>query len=498
MRFFLSVTMILLAGVGRAGQDRLPTKPVRPEAIDAVMNEALKVWQVPGAALGIVKDDRVIFLKGFGVKEHGKAGRVTADTVFPIASCTKSFTSLAVALLAEEGKMDWDDPVRKYLDYFRLADPLADANVTLRDLMAHRTGVGAHELLWYRAPWTLDERIRKLGKLPLSHSFRSSFEYQAILAGAVGLAVGKASSSRWEDFMRTRVLGPLGMKATTLTTPEALKSNDVASPHRIARNGKLEALPWYQIDEPDPAGSINSTARDLVQFVRFQLGDGTWQRKRLLSPANLKEMHTPQIAFRREGYARLMNPDTHFINYGLAWVVQDYRGQLLLMHGGAIDGFRAHFTLVPEARLGFVLLNNLHDVQMNLAVSNTLIDLFLGLPAKDWNKYFLEVQEAGEVETKAQADARRRHRHKGSRPSRPLEAFAGDYEDAAYGRAGVTAEKDQLVVHWARFRWTLEHFHFDTFLVNDEVLIDAPFRFLLGDDGEVVTLRMLGRDFQRR
>ncbi|MBM4073348.1 MAG: serine hydrolase [Planctomycetes bacterium] len=478
-----------------AGAFAQPVQPVRADVIDALMKQSLKSWGVPGAALAIVKDDRVIYLKGFGVREKGKPAAVTADTVFPIASCTKSFTALAVAMLADEGKMDWDDAVRKHLDWFRLSDALADANVTLRDLIAHRSGVDGHDFLWYRAPWTLEERIRKLGKLPLGRSFRSGFQYQAILVGAVGLAVGKAAGGRWEDFVRQRILTPLGMKSSTLTTVEAKKISDRASPHRSGRG--LEVLPWYEITEPDPAGSLNSTARDLAQFIRFQLGDGSWQGKRLVSAEGLRELHTPQILLRREGFAKAMNPETHFMSYGMGWVVQDYRGKPLLMHGGAIDGFRVHFTLVPEARLGFVLLNNLHETQMNLAISNTLVDLFLGLPAKDWNAYFLELQKADVEEQKMHALMLRKHQQRGTRTSRALPAYAGTYEDIAYGKARVTHEKDGLVVHWSRFRWPLEHFHYDTFLGNDDVLIDTPIVFVLGPDGAVATLRMLGRDFTR-
>ncbi len=492
-----------------AGPD-VEAQSVRPATIDGLMKDALTSWHVPGAALGIVQDGRVVFLKGFGVRENGKPELVTADTVFPIASCTKPFTTLALAILADEGKLDWDDPVRKHLNYFRLSDPLADANVTLRDLVSHRTGLDGHDLLWYRAPWGLEERIRKLSKLPLARSFRSGFQYQAILVGAAGLAAASASRTRWEDFVRQRILTPLDMRSTTVTTPAALKTADHASPHRrllgdLDSESKinnqqskiLQVLPWYKIDEPDPAGSINSSARDLLQFLRLQLGDGTWQGKRVVSAANLKEMHRPQTIIRRQGMIRLMNPDSHFLSYGLGWVVQDYRGLLLLMHGGAIDGFRAHFTLVPEARLGFVLLNNLHDTQLNLAVSNSLVDLFLGLPARDWNAFFLELKKARETEMKAHKEALRKQRRPGTKPARALADYAGTYQDPAYGQARVSHEKGQLIAHWARFRWPLEHFHNDTFLANDDVLIDAPMVFILGPDGAVATLRALDRDFKR-
>jgi CubicO group peptidase (beta-lactamase class C family) len=464
-------------------------------SLDDVMNEALRSWNVPGAALGVINDGKLIYLKGFGVRELGKQEKVTPDTIFPIASCTKSFTTLALAMLVDDGKMTWDDPVRAHIDFFRLADPLADANVTLRDLVAHRTGVGRHELLWYWAPWGLEERIRKIARVKPERSFRSGLEYQSILFGTAGYAAGKAAGSSWEELVRRRILVPLGMRHTSFTTPPALNAKDHASPHK-KKSEKIEAIPWYDIREPDPAGSINSNVRDLSRFIQFQLGDGHWAGKRLVSAENLHETHSPQIIVPLKGYARIVNPATHQLSYGMGWVVQDYRGRHLLMHGGSIDGFRAHFTLVPDAGLGFVLLNNLHDTQMNLAVSNTLVDFFLGLPYKDWNAFYQEIDRRLEESKQAQTKRFWAEQKKNTKPSLPLTAYTGTYEEAAYGKAKVALEDASLVWHWSRFRWRLKHYHFNTFIAEGEGLFDA-FQFQLGTDGEVCGARALGQEFGR-
>jgi CubicO group peptidase (beta-lactamase class C family) len=477
----------------------LRAQGVKPQAIEKIMSDALQSWNVPGAALAIVHENKVVFLKGFGVRKLGQPGRVTADTVFPIASCTKAFTTLAMAMLVDEGKMAWDDPVRKHVDFFHLADPLADANVTLRDLVTHRTGVSGHELLWYRAPWGMEERIRKIGHVELTRSFRSVFQYQSILFGTAGYAAGKASGGTWADLVKKRVLEPLDMKATTLAAPASWPTGDQASPHRRGRNEKVEAMPPYLLADPDPAGSIHSSARDLARFVAFQLGDGAGPRgQRLVSAVNLAETHSPQMVIRREGFAKIMNPDTLQISYGMGWIVQDYRGRLLLLHGGAIDGFRAHFTLVPKTRLGIVLLNNLDSTQMNLAVSNTLVDLFLGHPYKDWNAYYLDIQQTEDAQKEARARALRKSRHPDTKTSLPLAAYAGDYAEAAYGSARVSLDNGKLVLHWGAFHWPLEHFHYDTFLANDDVLVDAPVSFRLGTSGDVTVMKALGRKFSRK
>jgi CubicO group peptidase (beta-lactamase class C family) len=461
------------------------------------MRDALQAWQVPGAALAIVQDDAIIYLKGFGLANVDGKEPVTADTVFAIGSCTKSFTSAALALLADEGKIAWDDPVRKHVPFFRLADPLADANVTLRDLLCHRTGVGSHLLLWYRAPWGLEEMIRKVGRLQLEHSFRSDFEYQTILYATAGYAAGAAAQGNWGEFIQRRLFDPLEMSHATVTTPAAARKGQRATPHRL-QDGRILPMPWYEIAEPNPAGSINASARDLAHWIQFQLADGVYQGKRLVSAANLGETRTPQFALRLEGGPRAMHPETTQLSYAMGWVVLDHRGHLLNMHGGAIDGFRAQFTLVPRAKLGFVLLHNLEGTMMNIAVSNTLVDRFLGLPSKNWNGYYGELERRQEAARQDEERKFRERKHPGTRTSRELTAYVGAYEDPAYGTARVTLEDGKLSWHWSTFDCPLVHFHYDTFTAVHPHLIRAQVVFGLDADGNVSTFHALGREFRRK
>jgi len=475
----------------------LHAQPVDGQLVDEAIKEALSSWRVPGAALAVVKDNQLVYLKGHGVRELGTNKPITADTVFPIASCTKAFTSLAMGMLVDEGKLNWDDLVREHIPTFRLADPLADAQVTLRDLLTHRTGIGRHELLWYRAPWGLEERIRRIGFIKPEKAFRAGFEYQSVLYGTAGYAAGKAAGTTWQDLLLRRIVQPLNMKATSFTTVDALRHDDLAMPHRRSKDGTIAPIPWYPISEPDPAGSINSTARDLASFLKLQLS-GTWNGKELISPASRKEPHTPQMPIRVDGYVRLMNPDTLQISYGMGWVIQDYRGELLLMHGGVIDGFRAHLTLLPRKGIGIVLLNNLHGVQMNLALSNTLVDMFLGVGYRDWNGYYQKVVAAETKVEEQRARLLRARQQPGGRTSRDLDAYAGAYHDAAYGTALVTVADGKLVLRWSTFTIPLEHFNHDTFLANNDVVVDALAQFVLNTDGDVECLKVFGRDFVRK
>jgi CubicO group peptidase (beta-lactamase class C family) len=493
--FALAAATLLLA------PPRAPSAPpVDAAAIDALLRDALKAWQVPGAAVAVVHGDEVVYLKGVGVKDLDTNQPVTPDTLFPIASCTKAFTTTAMALLVDEGKMSWDDPVRKHLEYFRLSDPLADANVTLRDLVTHRTGVAGHDFLWYRAPWTQEEAIRKVGRLKLERPFRSAYQYQTTMFTAAGHAVARAAGATWADFVQQRIFDPLGMTRANFTTPAVEKAGDYASGHRRNHVGQVQVIPWYAIDVPDPAGSINASARDLSRWLRFHLGQGTFEGKQLISAASLRETHTPQIVIRLEGTARAMNPETTQMSYGMGWVIQDYRGHRLLFHAGLIDGFRAYLVLAPDAQLGLVLLNNLHQTWMNLAVANNLVDLFLGLPRKDWNAYVAAQVQQQAAEAATALKEREAKRHHGTRPSRELAAYTGLYEEPAYGTARVSLENGLLVWRWSSFTSPLEHVHYDTFVARNDVLQNPRVVFTLGADGNVATMKVLdlfGVDFKK-
>jgi CubicO group peptidase (beta-lactamase class C family) len=473
--------------------------PPAGSRIDALAEIALKAWDVPGAALLIVSSEGVVHLKGYGVRElNGKP--VTADTVFPLASCSKSFTTTLMAILADDGKLSWDDPVRKHLPEFRLSDAAADSMVTLRDLASHRTGVGGHDLLWYRAAWPQEELIRRVGKLPLSRPFRTEMQYQTVMYIAAGQAAAKAGGKSWGELIENRLLKPLEMKGVFLTTVAAKKHADCASGYRDGQDGKLETVPWYPQPEPNPAGSVHATARGLAPYLRLHLTGGKLGDDRIVSEANLRETHTPQIVVRMRDAARSLNPETQQISYGLGWVIQDYRGKLLLMHAGMIDGFRAHFTILPKDGYAFAILANREGTRMNLALSNSLVDLLLGLPVKDWNKYLLDVQAEETAAAKVKARQEELNRRPDLAPSLTMERLAGVYEDDAYGSTTMKLSREGgLVWEWGPWKIPLEHYAADTFRLraDREPLKGTLVRFIV-EDGEPKEIRVSGLTFRRK
>ncbi|HEX5270075.1 MAG TPA: serine hydrolase [Gemmataceae bacterium] len=472
----LPALLLLAAPVGAA----VPPKP-DPAAVDAAVRDALKAWGVPGAAVAVVRDGEVVYLKGHGVREAGRDRPVTPDTVFPLASCTKAFTTAVMGMLVDDGKLSWDDPVRKHLDWFHLSDPLADRDVTLRDLVTHRTGLRGHDMLWYRSPYAQEQVIRRLALLPLDRPFRTTFQYQSTMFTAAGLAAGAAAKSTWADLVRTRLLVPLDMTGASLTTTEAEKAPDRAMPHRPGPDGRPQVISWYPQETPDAAGSLNASARDLTGWLMFQLDEGRYKGNRLVSAEALRETHTPQIVLRADGINRDLNPETNLSSYGMAWRIQDYRGTLMLSHAGAIDGFRAEIILLPKERIGIALLCNLNQSRINLALGNTLADLFLGLPRKDWDGYFLGVVKKEQAASRQSFVKRWGERDVSVKPSLPLPAYEGFYEHPAYGKARVSAEGGGLVLRWGRFKWSLAYYRGDTFLVSEDFFGETAVTFEVRD-----------------
>jgi len=461
--------------------------------LDSLLQDAVKSFQVPGLAVVIVHNDRVVYLKGAGVRKIGTSDPVTPETIFALASVTKAFTATALGILVDEGKADWDDPVRKHLPWFRLADPLADRDVTLRDLLCHRTGLVRNDLLWYRSSWDVEETVRRMAYLEPSFSFRSTYRYNNLGYLTAGLAIGSASKSPWHEFVQKRIFDPLQMKHSVFTPSQAEKTGNAATPH--SRRGKDAplAISWYPDDNQIRAsGSIKSCVRDLAPYLRMQLAGGVCGQTRIISARSLAETHRPQIITPVEANRTRLAGTTQ-ASYALGWHVSDYRGQALLEHGGSNDGFRTRVMLFPKSKLGLALLTNVDEDEVLQALGNEMADHLLGLPKTEWQAYYLKHRKVGPAPTELPTQV------KGTKPSLDLEAYAGVYEEPAYGKVRVTCKNDKLRLAWSSFDVALEHYHYDTYVLP---ALNRPGQetatFSLGADGKVASLRFLERTFKRK
>lgn len=486
--------VLVLLTVPAAGGAAEPTAA----AAEKVVADALKAWNVPGAAVVVVRGDETLVLKGFGVREHGKPAKVTPDTVFPLASCSKAFTSTLVAMLVDDEVFAWDDHVAKHLPGFALSDPNANALLTVRDLLSHRTGVGGHDLLWYRAPWGIDETLKRASALPPDYPFRSGFAYTSIPVLAAGRYVEARTGKKWEDLVASRICEPLGMTGVTFTTKSIPKDAERSSGHKLDASSKPAVVPWYEIVEPNPAGSVNATARDLAAWLKFHLSDGINPNgTRIVSVRNLEETKTPHTPIRLEGLAKTLNPDTAQLSYCMGWLCYDHRGKKVLSHGGMIDGFRVQVTLLPGENLGVAVQANLQETRMNAAVTNALVDLYCGLDPKDWTAHYRKVVDQEAADLKAARDARDAARKPDAKPSLPLAQYAGEYLHPAYGSLAVTHADGKLALKWSSFACPLEHFEGDTFRVTSGYFEDRLVRFRVAA-GKAAGVRFADEEFKKK
>lgn len=467
--------------------------------LDALLRGALKDFAAPGAAVGIVRQDEEPVFLCSGVKALGGADLVGPDSQFGIGSITKGVAAAALALLVDEGKVKWDDLAREQVPWFRLADPLADGQVTIRDLLCHRTGLARHEMLWYQAPWDRKEVIRRIGLVAPDAPIRSRYSYQNIMYAVMGEAIAAASGRSWESFVKARLFDPLGMTKASFEIAGIATSRDRADPHE-KKHGQIAQIPFVSYDNIGAAGTINASVREMIRWARFQLGEGEVDGKRLVSVANLRETHTPQIVAPLDDDTRALYPETMQESYGLGWRIWDYRGHFALTHGGETDGFTAQIALLAREGIGLVILSNLSPTCLPQALRNSLIDALLGLPPRDWNRVYLAQAEKWESRQLAEAPKRIPPRRPDTKPSRELAAYAGDYEDPAYGSLQIALVGESLTLQWSRWACALAHWHFDVFITPDDgtTLEKHTVAFTLDAAAEPCAVRFLEREFRRK
>jgi CubicO group peptidase (beta-lactamase class C family) len=468
--------------------------------LDHYVQSSMKDWQVPGVAIGIVRGSDPVYLKGYGVRSLQTHELVTADTLFDIGSCTKAFTAAGLALLVDEGKIHWDDKVDKPLPYFHLSDPLADESVTLRDLLTHRTGVPGADLIWYGAPIPREEVVRRIAYIPSNTGFRTEFQYQNAMYVALGVAAGRVNGSTWDELIKQRIFLPLGMTESDTSSIDAQGSADYAMPH-VLRDGKVEVIPWRNIDNAGPAGSINSSVRDMAKWISLQLNDGSFHGKRLLSTQSVDEMHRPQIVIPPGEIPTVFFPDSMQLSYGFGWFVQDYRGHQLILHPGDIDGFEALTVLIPEIHTGYVVLVNMGGNSYRQSLGYHIADMLLHLPEQDWNAKFKQSDADLEAEEKEQTAKWQSKRNPNAHPSHELPAYAASYINPAYGDVVISVAADHLDFRFHDRSSALMPFQYDTFVTHlrdDEDLGLTRLTFDQNADGEISGFEFAGAHFARQ
>lgn len=455
------------------------------KGFDKFVNGLIDEWKVPGLAIAIVKDGKVILSEGFGLRDMKNNLEATPETLFAIGSCTKALTATSIGILVDEGKLEWDRPVKEYLPDFRMYHSYVTENMTARDLLTHRSGLSRHDLVWYGAELTRKELYDRLRYLEPSKPFRTVYQYQNLMYMAAGYLIGQVSGGTWENFVREHILGPLGMENSNFSVNDSQESLDFALPY-VNSDESINEVPFRNIDAMGPAGSINSSVTDMAKWVLANLNAGKHNDKQIVSEGSLRQIYSPYMVVPEPiKYDEALN-----VTYGMGWGISSYRGYFLMDHGGGIDGFSALVSMMPRNNIGMVILTNLGGTPISRIIAYNVYDRLLDLDEIEWNGRIRDEVE----KVKKQAEENKKNaetdRKTGTRPSHSLEDYAGDFVNPAYGTISISAESDHLEFKFRSVCVPIEHYHYDVFhVVSKETIgLDTKISFSTDIHGNIESI----------
>jgi len=454
---------------------------------DDVVGNAMKKFEVPGLAIAIVKGKEVVYAKGFGYRDVEKQLPVTADTLFAIGSTTKAFTTFVLGTLADEGKVEWEKPLRNYIPWFKLYDPVATERLSVRDLVTHRSGLPRHDLIWYNNyDASRESLVRKLAYLEPSADLREKWQYNNLMFLTAGYLTEVITGKPWEVSVRERILNPLDMKRTNFSVADSQKDSDFAQPYD-KKDDKIVKIPFRPITNIGPAGAINSSVNELARWVTVHLNDGKYGDKKLAEAATVADMRRVYMTTGATSTSAESVPG----GYALGWGVDAYQGHEQVGHGGAIDGFIADVRFLPRDGVGVVVLANLSGTPLCSLLARNAVDRLLGLKSSDYiAKAFanrIKAEQAGKEGEKKKAVTR----IAGTVASHKLSDFAGDYEHPGYGVLKVSLNGDHLEATFNKITTPLEHWHYDTFnggKVKDNTFEEMKFSFQTDANGFIASV----------
>jgi CubicO group peptidase (beta-lactamase class C family) len=428
------------------------------ESLDRYFEKTLQDFDLPGLAAAIVKDGEIVYMKGFGVRSVENGLPVTPDTLFAIGSTTKAFTAAMVGSLVDEGKLDWDTPLKEYIPWFKMVDPLATEMVAVRDMLCHRTGLPRHEVMWYRSPLSRKELVERLRYLEPSAGFRARLQYQNLVFCTAGYLAEVVTGLNYSDLVRERIFKPLGMKRSNFSVLDSQESDDFAHPH----SGSTK-IPFCNLDQIAPAGSINSCVSDMAQWLKMLTGEGKVDGRQVLSAETAKQLISSQMVVQDDPEMAILGvAEDQPEAYGLGWIISNYRGLKLVSHSGGIDGFVAEVALLPKQKVGLVVLTNNFNYGA-MAAFHAMLDFVQDLEPIDWNQRYIDLRARLVEMMKAAAAVSDTERTPDTKPSHALESYAGEYSHPGYNSLVVECHDGKLTGTYNTIQFNLAHYHYDVF-----------------------------------
>lgn len=495
----IRITLILLFTSSLALAQRNADLDKKIAAFDLYAESGRKQWDIPGMALLVVKDGKVVFKKGYGVRELGKSDPVNSETLFSCASTTKAMTAACIGILVDEGKLKWDDPVIKYLPEYQLYDPYVTRELRIRDLLIHNSGVGNADFFWTAMDIPADEILKKMQMVKPSYSFRSGFIYQNIFYIAAGKVIEKVSGMSWDNFLMERIFTPLGM-SRAVPSRKYIRDDNQAKPH-FKIEGKIQVIGNSPDASIGPAGAVWASIDDMGKWVVCMLDSSKYGSGRLLKKETWIEMFKPQtIVPANEFYPTQQLTKPNWTTYGLAWFQHDYRGKKLNFHTGSLAGLTAINAQIPELKTGFYIFENYDHAELRHALMYKAFDVFAFNENRDWSTEFFNLYKGiREKREKTEKDFESK-RVTGTKPSLPLESYAGKYSDPLYGKVDVTVKDNKLLVNFNNFiSAEVEHWHYDTFRgwYGDKWDGKCLITFSIGAEGTITSGNFDGFTFKK-
>ena len=443
-----------------------------------IAEDALKVWDAPSVGIGVIKDGKVVFCGGFGLRDVENERKADGNTLYMIGSCTKSFTAALCGIFVDKGLVDLDTPIRRYVPEVELMDPLANRECTLRDLLAHRTGLPRHEYSWYGTDFTREEMVEHMRYFEPSQPFRQTFQYCNYGYVLAGYILEKVSGRTWEELVQEYLFDPLGMNHSTCFTETIMEDENHAEPYEHDRNGGeltgMNRIPFYTspaenrekgIGTPlGPAGCIGADAEDMLKYVQMFLDKGKAGDKQIISEAMTAELTKGQIM--RNNPLDLPNPETEMMTYACGWFAEFFRGRKILHHGGNINGFSGFTSFMPDLNLGIVAYTNMNSCFVHYALARTVYDHYLGVEDGNWVNRYHDFLKASHAQLPAVLKSFTGERILYTAPSHPIEEYAGTYRRDGYTDMVILLEEGKLVMDFLGSRNALAHFHYDTFVTT--------------------------------
>lgn len=467
------------------------------KSLDAYFQKVYQDWEIPGMSVGIIKDGKIILSKGYGLLEKGKSTKPNGASLYAIASNTKAFIATSIAILVEEGKLNWEDPVKKHLPYFELYDDYATEHTTVRDLLCHRAGLGTFsgDAIWYKSNYSAEEVVKRAAKVPQAYDFRAGYGYSNLMFIAAGEVIKAASGQSWSEFAKDRIFAPLEMNRTLTSTNDLVKLKNVATPHAFHdEETNNEPIAWANWDNMGAAGGIISSTDDMLKWVQLHLNGGKVGDLQIYPTEAQEVLWQPHNNHKVNHASKELFPSRHFSAYALGWGTFDYGGHQIVNHSGGYDGMYSRVTMVQEANLGIVILTNSMK-GVSTWMMYHLLDEYLSIEGNDWNTFGLEAQTRGEKRWSDRKQGRLDKRLKNTQPTLLLAGYTGKYRCEMYGDIEVTSVDGALQLNFKSapaLNATLSHWHLNTFKINwDQAHAWFDFgtiQFVLDNNAEVERL----------